>query len=41
MSTRWLVVDDAADVPRLASGKPDVHALRRLLRDRGVRTPGR
>lgn len=34
--TRWLVVADPAGVPRLASGKVDVGALRRLLRDHGV-----
>ncbi|WP_045875494.1 class I adenylate-forming enzyme family protein [Pseudofrankia sp. DC12] len=34
--TRWLVVTDPATVPRLASGKADVGALRRLLRDKGV-----
>ncbi|ADP83050.1 AMP-dependent synthetase and ligase [Pseudofrankia inefficax] len=34
--TRWLVVTDPAAVPRLASGKADVGALRRLLREQGV-----
>jgi acyl-CoA synthetase (AMP-forming)/AMP-acid ligase II len=38
--TRWLVLPDAHLVPRLASGKVDVHALRQLLRDDGVTIPG-
>jgi acyl-CoA synthetase (AMP-forming)/AMP-acid ligase II len=29
--TRWAVVDDPAAVPRLASGKPDINGVRRLL----------
>ncbi|GAA0960013.1 class I adenylate-forming enzyme family protein [Actinocorallia libanotica] len=33
----WLVLPDETGIPRLASDKPDVSALRRLLRDRGVR----
>lgn len=33
--TRWLVVDGPADVPRLATGKVDIAALRRLLHDKG------
>jgi acyl-CoA synthetase (AMP-forming)/AMP-acid ligase II len=39
--TRWLVVDDLSEVPRLASGKVDVAALRRLLLARGSRIPRR
>ncbi|OHV33642.1 AMP-dependent synthetase [Pseudofrankia sp. EUN1h] len=34
--TRWLVVDDPHHVPRLASGKVDGGALRRLLREKGA-----
>jgi acyl-coenzyme A synthetase/AMP-(fatty) acid ligase len=34
--TRWLVLSDARAVPRLASGKVDGGALRRLLREKAV-----
>ncbi|MBL7497192.1 acyl--CoA ligase [Frankia sp. CNm7] len=34
--TRWLVLRDPHRVPRLASGKVDVNALRRLLVEEGV-----
>ncbi|WP_083419894.1 class I adenylate-forming enzyme family protein [Pseudofrankia sp. BMG5.36] len=34
--TRWLVVNDPHDVPRLASGKVDGGALRRLLQEKGA-----
>nr|WP_230205020.1 hypothetical protein [Parafrankia elaeagni] len=36
--TRWLLVSDPHRVPRLASGKVDIDALRRLLAAEG--TPG-
>ncbi|GAA3388708.1 class I adenylate-forming enzyme family protein [Cryptosporangium minutisporangium] len=34
--TRWVIVDDPGRVPRLASGKVDVAALRRLVRTDGL-----
>ncbi|OAA27855.1 acyl-CoA synthetase (AMP-forming)/AMP-acid ligase II [Frankia sp. EI5c] len=36
MPTRWLVVGDPHRVPRLASGKIDINALRRLLTEESV-----
>ncbi|CUU60683.1 Acyl-CoA synthetase (AMP-forming)/AMP-acid ligase II [Parafrankia irregularis] len=39
--TRWLVLGDPHRVPRLASGKVDINALRLLLTEEGVAGPRR
>jgi acyl-CoA synthetase (AMP-forming)/AMP-acid ligase II len=37
LPTVWLTLRHESEVPRLASDKPDKNALRRLLRERGIR----